>query len=279
MFARISRSFDLIKASAAVLRGQGQLLLFPLIAGIAMTVIFASFMLPLLLAHGAHGLGIRATSPLTYSVGFAVYLVNYFVMFYFNTALVACVMMLFDGGAPTVKDGLKAANSRFGAILGYAVIAATVGMVLRAIQERLPFIGQLVVALVGAAWTVASFLVVPVLVAKNAGPIEAVRESALLVKRTWGENVAGQAGMGVAFGVIQFAIGLTAMLFIATAVSVGLEVLVLPIVALLVLGVLGVMLVHTALSGIYSASLYRYAERGDDGSFDGGVLRAAFVPK
>jgi hypothetical protein len=279
MLNRISRSFDLIKASAAVLRGQGQLLIFPLTAGLAMSVIFASFALPLVFSDGGRHLEHGVHSPLVYSLGFAMYLVNYLVMFYFNTALVACVMMLFDGGSPTVRDGLAAANSRFGAILGYAVIAATVGMLLRALQERLPFIGQFVVALVGAAWTVASFLVVPVLVAKNAGPIEAVRESAVLVKRTWGENVVGQVGMGLAFGIIQAAVMMSGLVLIVAASSLGMAVLALPIVALMVLAILAVMLVHTALTGIYSASLYRYAQRGDDGSFDGAVLRGAFIPK
>ena len=203
MFARISRSFDLIKASAEVLRGQGQLLLFPLIAGIAMAVIFASFAIPVFVAGGFEGMTRGQATPMTYSFSFAVYVINYFIMFYCNTALVACVMMLFDGGAPTLKDGFQAANSRFGAILGYAVIAATIGMVLQAIQERVPFVGKIVVALVGAGWTVASFMVVPVLVVKNTGPIDAVRESASLVKRTWGENVAGQLGMGLAFTLIQ----------------------------------------------------------------------------
>jgi hypothetical protein len=259
MFARISRSFDLIKASATVLRAQRQLLLFPLIAGVAMSFIVLSFILPLFFSGALDHVERGGASSMTYSLTFLLYVINYFIMFYFNTALVACVMQYFDGGTPTLADGIRAANARFGAILGYAVISATVGMVLRAIQERVPFVGRLVVALIGAGWAVASFLVVPVLVARNTGPIESVRESAGLMRRTWGENVVGQAGMGLAFGLIQMLVIVGAALLTAVVVALNLPLLVIPIIVLAVIAVLGIMLTHTALTGIYSASLYRYA--------------------
>ncbi|MFL6708750.1 MAG: DUF6159 family protein [Massilia sp.] len=279
MFTRLSRSFDLIKASATVLRAQRQLLLFPLIAGAAMTFIVVSFLIPLFASGSFDHAERGGFSPMTYSLTFLLYVINYFIMFYFNTALVACVMQHFDGGTPTLSDGMRAANARFGAILGYAVISATIGMVLRAIQERVPFAGKVIVALIGAGWAVASFLVVPVLVVQNTGPIESVRESASLMRCTWGENVAGQAGMGFAFGLIQLAVVTVAALLTAVVVTMHLAVLVIPILVLTVVAVLGVMLTHTALTGIYSATLYRYAETGKVEGFDDGVLSTAFLPK
>ena len=111
-------------------------------------------------------------------------------------------MKRLDGGNPTIGDGFAIANSRLANILGYAFIAATVGLILRAIQERVGFLGKIVVGLIGAGWSVATYLVVPVLVAREIGPIDAVKESASLLRRTWGENVIGQAGMGFAFGLI-----------------------------------------------------------------------------
>lgn len=278
MFTRISRSFDLVKASATVLRAQRQLLLFPLIGGLAMVFIAASFILPLFVSGAlVHSSG--SFAPLGYAFGFLVYVINYFVMFYFNTALVACVMMHLDGGTPTLGDGLRAANARFGTILGYAVISATVGMLLRAIQERVPFLGRVVVALIGAGWAIASFLVVPVLVVRNTGPFDSVRESAALMKRTWGENVIGQAGMGLAFGLIQMAIVVVAALATAAVVMLHMPLLVIPVIVLAVFAVLGAMLIHTALTGIYAATLYRYADAGSSGLIDDEVLRNAFLPK
>jgi hypothetical protein len=105
---------------------------------------------------------------------FAFYLVQYFVMFFFNSALVGAAMIRLDGGDPTVGDGLRIARGKWLQILGYAAIAATVGMALRAVEQRAGFIGRIVVGLVGVAWTLATFLTVPVLVARDIGPIDAV---------------------------------------------------------------------------------------------------------
>ena len=188
-------------------------------------------------------------------------------------------MMRLDGGAPTVKDGLRIANSRFGAILGYAVIAATVGVILRAIEERVGFLGRWITALVGAGWTLATFLVVPVLVARDAGAIASVKESAGMFKRTWGENVAGQVSMGLAFGIIQM--GLVAggaAVAVAFAVLFDMPLLALPVVILVFFAMLATLLFHSALTGIYSAVLYRYASNGDASpGFD--MLGSAFLPK
>ncbi len=100
------------------------------------------------------------------------------VIFFCNTALVGAALIRLRGGDPTVADGFRIAASRVGPILGYAFIAATVGMVLRAISERSGFLGRLVVSLVGFAWNLATFLAVPVLVVEDVGPIEAVQRSA-----------------------------------------------------------------------------------------------------
>ena len=105
-------------------------------------------------------------------------------IFYFNAALVGAAMIRLEGGDPTVSDGLRIANSKLGAILGYAAIAATVGIVLRMIEERLGIVGRWVVGLLGVAFTLATFLVVPLLVSRNIGPVDAVKESATLLKKT-----------------------------------------------------------------------------------------------
>jgi len=108
-------------------------------------------------------------------------------------------MIRLDGGNPTLRDGLAIAWSRVGRIFGYAVVAATVGLLLRALEERVGWVGQLVIRLVGVAWTVATFLVVPVLVTRDVGPVGAVKESASLLRATWGENLIGTVGLGLAF--------------------------------------------------------------------------------
>ena len=280
MFDRLSRSWELVKASWSVLQQDKELLVFPLISSIAMLAIVACFALPLFGAGAFDGLSRHhgdAVSTGHYVIGMLFYVVQYFVIFYFNAALVGAAMIRLDGGTPTVSDGLAIANSRLASILGYALIAATVGMILRAIQERVGFVGKIIVGLLGAGWTVATYLVVPVLVTRDVGPIEAVQESATLLKRTWGENVIGQAGIGMAFGMIQFAIiaaGLTLILAASMTHSVP---LIVTAVAVLVIVVLLTFLVQAALSGIYAAALYRYAttQEGTTG-FSQDALQLAF---
>ena len=168
MFERLSRSWSLIKASAGVLAKDKELLVFPFLSAICTLIVGAAFVLPMI-GLGALD-GIRSgggMSLATYVLAFLFYLVQYFVIFFFNSALVGAAMIRLDGGDPTLGDGLRIARSKVVPILGYAAIAATVGMVLRAIQERAGFIGKLISGALGVAWTLASFLVVPVLVTRD----------------------------------------------------------------------------------------------------------------
>jgi len=281
MFERFSRSWTLIKASATVLKQDKELLLFPALSAIATLLVVACFALPLFGFKALDGLaGEDGLSPLAYVLAFLFYLAQYFVIFFFNSALVGAAMIRLDGGDPTVRDGLRIASGKIGPIFGYALIAATVGMLLRALQERAGWIGRWVAGLIGMAWTVASFLVVPVLVSREIGPIDAVKESAHLLKKTWGENVIGQGGIGLSFMLINaliVAIGV-ALIFAAaatqSAVVIGIA------VALMVIGLLISALIQAALSGIYSAALYRYASGdGRTEGFDGALLQHAFAPK
>ncbi len=283
MFERFSRSWTLIKASASVLRQDKELLVFPLLSAIATLLVVATFMLPLFGMGVLEQLGHDSEQPLpvaAYLLGFLFYLAQYTVIFFFNTALVGAAMIRLRGGDPTVSDGLRIAMGKLPAIFGYALIAATVGMILRAVQERAGWLGRWVAGLLGAAWTVASFLVVPVLVSRDIGAIDAVKESASLLRKTWGENVIGQGGIGLVFGLITFAVVLIGVALIVAATMSQSVVLIGGAVALVVTTVLGLALIQTALSGIYSAALYRHAsgEGGSDG-FDNVLLSQAFAVK
>jgi len=279
MFDRIKRSFDLVRASARVLRQDNRLLLFPLISGLAWLLVLAAFALPVFGLKSIDGMGRGGL----YSTAFLFYVVQYFVIFYFNTALVGAVMIRLDGGAPTLGDGLRIANGRLAAILGYAVISATVGVILRALQERLGFVGRLVVGLIGAGWAAATFLVVPVIVMRDRGPVGSVADSAALLKRTWGENIVGHAGLGAAFGLVYFGLAggvvLLAMLVLFAAGSFG-PALLLPFAAIVLLAFLACILFQVTLTGIYSAVLYRYATDGSaTPGFDHAVLDTTFLRK
>lgn len=279
MFDRLKRSFKLVQASAQVLRQDNHLILFPIISAVAMLLVIAAFVLPIFGLASIDRIGEGGL----YSMAFLFYVVQYFVIFYFNVALVGAVMVRLDGGSPTLGDGLRVANGRIGTILGYAVISATVGVILRTIQERVGFIGRLIVGLIGAGWAVATFLVVPVIATRDRGPIEAISESTALLKRTWGENIVGQTGLGAAFGMVYFAlIAATVMLamLVFPAAGTASGALIAVFVAVVGLGFLACILLHATLTGIYSAVLYRYAvDGGQAPGFDGEVLGSAFRRK
>lgn len=283
MFEKFGRSWNLVKASADVLGKDKELLVFPLISTVALTIVVLCFAFPVfglasfdMLSRGPDG----DPSPLVYVVAFLFYFVQYSVIFYFNTALVGAAMIRMKGGDPTVADGMRIASSRIGVILGYAFIAATVGMILRVIQERVGFIGKIIVGLLGAGWSIATYLVVPVLADRDVGPVEAIKESAALLKQTWGENLIGQAGLGLAFGLIMVGvIACSAILVILAFMSHSMIVIGGAFfVAALAIAVTA--LLQAALSGIYAAALYRYATEGEGSTgFDKGALELAFAPK
>jgi hypothetical protein len=280
MFDRLSRSWGLVKASASVLREDTQLLLFPLVSFLALIVVVVAFAVPVI------GLGLieqvsREHVPASgYVVAFLFYFVQYFVIFFFNAGLVGAAMMRLEGGNPTFADGMRIASSKVGVIAGYAAIAATVGVILRAIQERVGFIGRIIVGLLGVGWTIATYLVVPVLVANDVGPIDAVKQSAGLLKKTWGENIIGQVGIAAAFGLIFFGVIVAGIVLVVAALFTQ---SIAAIVASLLVAMLAVALtalVQSALAGIYEAALYRYATTGEGTlGFDKDTLQLAFRPK
>ena len=169
--------------------------------------------------------------------------------------------------------------SKIGSILGYALIAATVGMLLRVLEQRLGALGKIVVGFLGAAWTVITFMTVPILVSRDIGPLDAVKESALLLKKTWGENVIGQGGVGLVFGLIQFALVMSVIGLVVLVAGTKSLPLIATVVVLGVIAVLAVALIQAALAGIYSAALYRHAMGENTPGIDGQMLASAFAPK
>lgn len=278
MFRSLSNSWALVKASIRVLQADKELMLFPVVSGIALLIVSASFFVPtyLLLPGLQSGETPRA---LAYAIGFLFYVVQYFVIIYFQTALVGAAMIRLNGGDPTVKDGLHIASERLGVILSYAVIAATVGMILRALRERAGFVGGLLSALGGFAWSLATFFVVPVLAAKKVGPLDAISESAALLKKTWGEQLAGGGGIGLVFGLLTIGYVVVVGIVFALVASLNSTALFIALGIAAVVGFFGLILVSSTLGGIYSAALYRFAQDGSVNFFDRELLQAAFHRK
>ncbi|HEY1588463.1 MAG TPA: DUF6159 family protein [Rhodanobacter sp.] len=284
MAGKFARSWALMKASAAVLRSDKSLLVFPLLSGLCTLLVAASFLIPVVVMviggeHAGQDFHQRMSVG-AYLLMFAFYLVQYFVIIFFQTALTGVALMHLRGEPTSVAAGFALARSRLPHIFGYALIAATVGLVLRMVQERLGLIGRLVVGFLGLAWTVATFLVVPILASQDVGPVDAVKRSVELLKRSWGENLIGNGGIGVVFGLLML------LALLMAAVLVGGAIASQSIVAIVLAGVVAVLgftllgLIQSSLHGIYAAALYRYAESGEASvGFDQALLEQAFRSK
>ena len=282
MFQRFSNSWALVKASAAVLRADKELMVFPAISAVLSVVVLITFAVPSVLAglFDSTALADRAFPIAGYVVAFLFYVVQYFVIFFCNTALVGAALIRLRGGDPTVADGFRLATSRVVPILGYAVIAATVGVVLRAISERSGFIGKIVVSFVGLAWNLATFLVVPVLAAENIGPMDAVKRSSAYLRKTWGEQIVGTAGMGAVFGLFSFGVVIAGIVLFIAAAATQSAALMITVAVGFVFTLMAIALVSSTLGGIYAAAVYRYAAEGDAGTFfSADLVRGAFQPK
>ena len=280
MFQRISNSWELVNESMRVLQADKELLIFPVISSIGVLIVSLTFLLPMIFAGAFDAIFAHGGEVMGLIVLFAFYIVQYTVIFFANTALVGAAMIRLRGGDPTLNDGIKIASEHFGAILGYALVSATVGMILRFLSQRGGGIGRIISGLFGLAWNVATFLVVPVLAIEDVGPIEAIKRSTTLLKRTWGEQIAGNLGIGMVFGLLVFGliiIGVVVTILVASIQSTALIILT---ACVFILAILLVALLHSALNGIYMAAVYQYASDGKiSGFFNQQLVEGAFRQK
>jgi hypothetical protein len=282
VFERISNSFALAQSSWQVLKSDKKLILFPMVSAIGALLVLATFAIPLsVLAVGGHiQLDDNGHPPLwTYPVAFAFYFCNFFVILFCNAALVSCALMRFNGEEPTLGDGFRAASARLPQILVWALVSATVGMILKLIENAHERLGQIVSALLGTAWTVITYFVVPVLVVEKIGPFQAIRRSLQLLRKTWGEALVGGIGLGL-FKLLLFLpglllLGLGIVLCSSKLVPVGLALIVLAVVYMVLFAAVG-----AALDAIFLSALYQYAayERTPTG-FETARLESAFRRK
>ena len=201
-FERLENGWKLTMSSFKILKANKQLIIFPVLSGISLVLIIGSFVVASMANNGWELQTIRELkgSVEYYAVIFLFYLVNYFVVVFFNMALIHCTRLYFKGEEVSVRAGLKFSMSRIGAIFSWAVFAATVGLILRAIQENSGIIGKIITGIIGIVWSVATFFVVPVIAYENLGPVGAFKRSTQIMKQKWGESIVA----GFSFGLIQF---------------------------------------------------------------------------
>lgn len=281
---RFRRSWELGKASWQMLRSNPQFLLFPMVSTVAAVVVAAILGIGGFLAipdfsDRLESSGNSESWPV-YALMVAIVLAGTIITIYFNTALAAAVMQEMDGQDATFKSGLAAASQRKGTILQWAVISTTVGLILSALRERGGIAGNIASAIGGIAWGLATFFVIPILAARNVGPIDAVKESASLLRRTWGEQVIGGAGVGLFGFIITLPIIIVAIAVAGVGIASGSLAVAIPTIGIgLALGLVAIA-VMTSLSSIFRTVVYRWATEHEVApGYESGMLQHAFAPK
>ncbi|MCY3882838.1 MAG: DUF6159 family protein [Chloroflexi bacterium] len=272
MFATIGHTIDLMKMSWRVLMLDRELIFFPVMSVAAMVLLAVAIFAGGLLGgtfglaeEGGEGSGGDLALGLLLAFG------SSFIVIFFNAALVAAALERLRGGDPNVASGLKAASGHIPQILGWALITTVVTLILQALRDRGGIAGQVASMLGGIAWSLATFFVIPLLVAEGIGPIEAIRRSSSLLRDTWGRQIAASFGFGI----------VTIGAIIVAAIPGLLLALVHPLLGLAV----GIPLVGlawatvTSLEGIFKAALYDFAIGKDPHGFDRATLQNAYGPQ
>jgi hypothetical protein len=277
MFFRTwSRSWEFAKLSYGTLFEHKHLIVFPVVSTIATILVLMSFVVPLEMTGtldtwlaSIDSEAAASDDPAMYVTAFLFYFCNYFCIVFFNTALIASVMDIFDGGQGRLSFGLKFALKRIHAIFGWALVSACVGMILNAL-ERNQKIGRFVAGLLGSAWTALTYFVIPVIVAEGLGPVAAIKSSMHTLKKEWGTALMGNFSMGT-FGFLLM------LPVIALGIALGIYLSVPVAVAVCVpLAILAVLSSATA-DAIFKAYLYSFATgKSLPQNVDGCAMKEAF---
>ena len=253
---RLSRGWRFAKLSLAVVRRDPALVTLAVI-GIVLAAVLA--VLPLVGAAAAFdsdqeilgyvllGVTMFAFSLATTYVGVAI-------------ALAAATVL--DGGDATVGRSLAGATSRFGPILGWAIVGTAVNIVFALLRDRGGIAGTVLASVGSAAWSLVTFLAVPVIAFEGLGPFATLKRSAALFKERWGEQLAGNVSISLVFFLLSLPAIALAIGGIALAsgdsVAAGVVLAAIGIIVAAVIGVVG-----RAASATFGAVLYRYAATGE----------------
>ncbi len=278
MFDTLKRSWTLYTVCWKVLRHDKELLLFPIISGISLVITLAVVFGSGLVDRLARSLEDQARLAGTdYLIMFLFYFINYFIIIYFNAALIGAARIRLQGGDPTLRDGFRTANANLLGITGWAAISAVVSLLFYALDKAARMrigeqrgrggsgavIALMVLAVLSQiaqiAWSVITYLVIPVLVVEKVGPIQAIKRSAWLVKKTWGEQLVSRFGFDLM--VILFSIPIVLLcVILAAVIPAPAGIFTAVAVGIVAMGLL--ILVTAALRAIYVAALYQYAATG-----------------
>lgn len=274
-FDRLAFGWRLGMTSLGVVARDKTLMLFPILSGLSGLALAGAFVFGIgpenFQVQVQHAQDSGEVPPVLIAAAFAAYVLLSFVAVYFNVALIGAAQLSIGGKDTTVGDGLRVANQHLGNIFGWALLSGTVGLLLNMIESN-GRVGQVIRSLLGAAWAVITYFVVPVMIFEQRSPTAAIGRSIDLMKKSWGENAGAQVGIGLLVAlacILIAAVGLTLSFVVLPSAVVLVP---LTFVAIALVALLGM----TA-KAVLAVGLYQYATgTGGTGVFKSEDLRAAF---
>lgn len=297
---KLTRSWRIFRKSLTLIGKEKKLLIFPVLSACAMLLLFiliiAGVVGLVVLAGGTAPEGVEAAfadsgteggNPALNAVAFAIFALVYLfcmtVANFCNVAFFSEIIRGLGGENVSVSRGFGYALYRLKAIFFWSLLASTIGIILSVLERRAGLVGRIVLKLIGVVWAVASVFAVPAIVCdpELANPFTALKRSASIIRRTWGETLIGFAGLHIITGIGVFLLFLAAIAVMALVGAAGGGAV--PVIAGLSVGIVLFLcffafcyLVSVA-EKVYVASLYLYAtDRDELNLFDEEELAAAF---
>lgn len=269
LFQRTSYGLKIVKGSFKVINANRQLLIFPVLSGVALAAVFG------LALYGVANIGSFFGNKNENSIYplllFCSYLVSYFIIAFFNMALIHCVSLFLDGEQPTIAQGLRFSASRIHSIFLWALFAATIGTLLRLVRDQFGRMGRIAAAGLGIVWGITTFFVVPIIAYEKLGPLDALKRSSKIMKEKWGESL-----------VASYSFALLPLLFMIVVGFIGLAVAayVSDTAGAIIFGggVLLAALASSTLNTIFIAAVYKQTTGGMSAApFDQKLLNGLFA--
>jgi len=256
----------IVRESWNILKQDKELAWFPVFSAIAS--LFALIVLVLVFffaflagdMQALSNLGERGTDIVTYGVIFVYCLVMLFITNYFMSGLYIVVDGRFRGQNLSLGDGIRGANQNIGKIFIWSLISATVGLVLRIISDKSKWLGKLVAFFLGAAWAILTYFSLPSLVIGQRSVLDSFKESAALIRKTWGETIIINFGVGLFFTFIF--LGIFAVCAVLLIIAPVFEMFIL-VCTLFVFSMIGISIISSTLSSIFKLALYEFALTGN----------------
>ncbi len=262
---KFAASLAIIKQSWNILVQDKELALFPvasfvtsLVALILMCVVYFFAALGGNI-HSVDSPAAAAGGFVSYAILFIYYAVTFFIVNFFLAGMYIIIHARFNGQNLSFTDGVKGALNCVTKILLWSCISATVGVVLNIIASKGKIVGQIVSALLGAAWNILTYFSLPALVIGQTSVRDSFKESAGIIRKTWGESIIVNFGVGLVFGLIfmlAFVAAIVTVILVPT-LSVAILVAILFIIFLVVMSILS-----STLGSIFKLALYEYGRTG-----------------